>query len=122
MRGGHKSSLNTQENQTWKQKGNTMETNVTQSSVIWRKGKRVILRPFEEADLPYFQRWINDLDNNQHLRKVTSPIFSINGRSKRYAEKCGYRHMATIEGEHFRNGKWIDKELFVVFRDEWWPI
>jgi len=56
------------------------------------------------------------------LRKVTSSIFGFNGRSKRYAEKCGYRHMATIEQQHFRNGTWIDEDLFVVFRDDWLPL
>ncbi len=27
--------------------------------------------------------------------------------------------MATIEKEIFRDGKWCDKEIYVVFRDEW---
>lgn len=56
------------------------------------------------------------------LRKVTSPILGFNGRSQRYAEKCGYRHMATIEQEHFRNGEWVDEVHFVVFRDDWLPL
>jgi len=56
------------------------------------------------------------------VRKVTSAILSPNGASQRYAVKCGYRHMATIEQEHFRDGTWIDEEQYVVFRDDWLPI
>ena len=56
------------------------------------------------------------------VRKVTSNILAPNGASQKYAQKCGYRHMATIEKEHFREGKWIDEEQFVVFRDEWLPF
>jgi ribosomal-protein-alanine N-acetyltransferase len=173
--------------------------------VIWRRGKKVILRPYLESDLPDLQRWINDPQNTQFLnvtwpmheagqkkwldrgtasspdhirvaicthdgtlignigmdidlrmqsaktgsmigkepfrsqgygtdakmlmldyafnwrglRKVTSPIIAFNGRSRRYAEKCGYRHMATIEQEYYRNGVWHDEVLYVVFREEW---
>lgn len=186
----------------------TTETATTETPIIWRKGKRVILRPFEERDIPYFRRWINNPDNNKYLartaplsdhtqrqwyesaqgsdpdrirvaicthdgtligntelrinrtkqsattgtlignpefqgkgygtdakmlilsyaffwlglRKVTSRILSFNDRSKRYAEKCGYRHMATIEKEHFRNGQWIDEDLYVIFQDDWYPV
>lgn len=56
------------------------------------------------------------------LRKVTSNIISFNGRSQAYAKKCGYRHMATIEQEYFRNGAWQDEEQYVVFREEWIPF
>jgi RimJ/RimL family protein N-acetyltransferase len=173
--------------------------------LVWRKGKKVILRPVIEADLPYFQRWINNPGNNRFLtvhwpqsdqqeqawfdrvaksgpdkitvavcthdhtlignmaldvnqckksaitgsiignpefqgkgfgsdakmllldyafnwcgmRKVTSKIIAFNGRSVAYAKKCGYRHMATIEQEHFRDGKWHDELQYVVFCDEW---
>ena len=178
------------------------------STPIWRTGKKVLLRPFEERDIDLFRNWINDPENNRYLgmtepvslqqqtawyestqqhnpdhihvaictlegtlignmglridrtkqsattgtligsrdhqgqgygtdakmllleyafnwiglRKVTSQILDYNRRSKRYAEKCGYRHMATIEQEHFRNGAWIDEQLYVVFRDEWLPL
>jgi RimJ/RimL family protein N-acetyltransferase len=56
------------------------------------------------------------------LRKVTSTILSLNGASQKYAAKCGYRHMATIEQEHFREGKWIDEVQYVVFREDWLPL
>ena len=56
------------------------------------------------------------------MRKVTSKILSSNGASQRYAQKCGYRHMATIEQEHFRDGQWIDEAQYVVFRDDWLPL
>jgi len=60
--------------------------------------------------------------NWRGMRKVTSPILAANGASQRYAQKCGYRHMATIEQEHFRDGKWIDEVQYVVFRNEWLPL
>jgi RimJ/RimL family protein N-acetyltransferase len=178
------------------------------TSIIWRTGKKVVLRPHQEEDLSSYQSWINDPEINQYLmviwpmsmtgqrkwfetasssttddiqvavctkegvlignmamhinirkrsaatgtligskahhnqgyatdakmllldyafnwlglRKVTSSILSLNGASKSYATKCGYRHMATIEQEHFREGKWIDEEQYVVFRDDWLPL
>ena len=175
-------------------------------TIIWRKGKRVILRPHLESDLLHYQRWINDPANNYYLsvtwpmhergqlkwlesvtesnqdnlclaicthegvllgnialnvndrnksavtgtligahkkqgyatdakmlildyafnwlglRKVTSEIIAHNHKSQGYADKCGYRHMATIEKEIFRDGEWQDEEHYVVFRDEWLPI
>jgi len=60
--------------------------------------------------------------NWRGMRKVTSPILATNGASQRYAQKCGYRHMATIEQEHFRDGKWIDEVQYVVFRNDWLPL
>lgn len=179
-----------------------------QVRVVWRTGKTVILRPPVEADLPFFQQWINDPENNCYLmrtgptseaeqqkwyttvtsgdcdrivlsvclldgtligntalninthnqsgvtgtligsklhqgqghgtdakmlvleyafnwlglRKVTSKILDFNDRSKRYAEKCGYRFMARIEQECFRNGRWVDEVQYVVFREAWLPL
>lgn len=175
---------------------------------IWRKGKQVLLCPHQREDIPRYQHWINDPENNQYLlvnwpmheagqnewfervsksdpdhigvairtldgtlignmsmtiylrkqcastatligskehqgqgygtdakmlmldyafnwrglRKVTSPIIAFNGRSQSYAKRCGYRHMATIEAEHFRNGVWHNEEHYVVFRNEWLPL
>lgn len=60
--------------------------------------------------------------NWRGVRKVTSPILAPNGASQSYAQKCGYRHMATIEQEHFRDGPWVDEEQYVVFREDWLPL
>ena len=65
--------------------------------------------------LDYAFNWLD-------LRKVTSRIFSFNSRSQNYAKRCGYRHMATIEKEHFRHGEWRDEEIYVVFKEEWLPF
>lgn len=180
----------------------------TNTPIVWRKGKKTILRPLIETDLQQFQTWINDPVNTQYLllhwpihevgqrhwfqtvqasdpdnitiavcthdgtlignmslkinpraqtattgsligdaqyrnqgygtdakmllleyafnwrnlRKVTSNIIAFNDRSQKYAQNCGYRHMATIEQEYFRHGKWYDEYRFVVFRDEWLPF
>lgn len=60
--------------------------------------------------------------NWRALRKVTSSILAINDRSQKYAARCGYRFMARIEQEHFRDGTWIDELQFVVFAEEWQPL
>ena len=60
--------------------------------------------------------------NWRNVRKVTSKILAINEHSQRYAARCGYRKMACIEQEHFRDGQWIDELQFVVFADEWRPL
>jgi RimJ/RimL family protein N-acetyltransferase len=36
-------------------------------SVVFLRGRRVILRPPTKADIPYFFRWLNDPDVNQYL-------------------------------------------------------
>ena len=172
---------------------------------IWRRGRYVYLRPIMEADVPHFQRWVNDEANSRFisiahpigmvaeekwyeqvasgdpdhftvaiclsdgtligntgiqidvrkqcavtgtligpdeykgkgyatdakmlmldyafnwrgLRKVTSKILAINDRSQKYAARCGYRLMARVEQEHFRDGRWIDELQFVIFAAEW---
>ena len=60
--------------------------------------------------------------NWRGLRKVTSNILAINERSQKYATRCGYRFMARIEQEHFRDGVWIDELRFVVFVEKWRPL
>lgn len=59
--------------------------------------------------------------NRRGVRKVTSKILALNDKSLKYAKRCGYRYMATIEQEHFRDGGWIDEQQFVVFYEGWLP-
>lgn len=45
-----------------------MSTEAT-SSVVFRTGKRVILRPFQAEDAPLLTRWINDPKVTQYLKR-----------------------------------------------------
>ena len=185
-----------------------MTTEVTYDGVIWRKGKKTILRPVEEVDLPQFRRWVNDPENNrfilriyptaeadqrrwferihdernQHvtvaitthdgtlignmalridwinrtgstgtiigskehqgqgygtdakmqlldfafnwlqLRKVTSDVIAFNGRSLRYAEKCGYVEEGRLVKQIFREGQYHDEVILAVHREKWLPL
>lgn len=47
---------------------------------IWRKGKKTILRPICEANLPLLQTWINDPAINKYLF-VTWPMTMANERA-----------------------------------------
>jgi RimJ/RimL family protein N-acetyltransferase len=42
-------------------------TNTPSNNIIFIKGKKVILRPVEEADLPFFQLWINREEIRRNL-------------------------------------------------------
>ncbi len=52
------------------------ETKSPYSGVIWRKGKRVFLRPIERADIPTYRNAINNFETSQFLHK-TGPIGEI---------------------------------------------
>jgi RimJ/RimL family protein N-acetyltransferase len=40
------------------------------TEIVFRQGKKVILRPVEESDLPLFQKWMNDYDVTQYLARI----------------------------------------------------
>lgn len=44
-----------------------MTTNVAPERIIFRKGKKVILRPYEELDALRVTRWMNDPETTRHL-------------------------------------------------------
>lgn len=56
------------------------------------------------------------------LRKIASCVFSFNGRSARYSEKCGYRREGVLKQHHFHNGEYHDELILAVFRDDWLPL
>jgi RimJ/RimL family protein N-acetyltransferase len=56
-----------------------MSIQPTPGSVIWRKGKKVILRPFLDTDLFYFLLWINNPSNTRFL-SVTWPMHETGQR------------------------------------------
>ncbi|MFC7167401.1 GNAT family N-acetyltransferase [Halospeciosus flavus] len=55
------------------------------------------------------------------LRKhrVVARVFAGNERSKRVFEKLGFRHEATFEEAAFRDGDYVDVDLFAVLDREW---
>lgn len=60
--------------------------------------------------------------NTLGLRKVCSDVFAFNKRSLRYSLHCGYRIEGRLRKHTFRNGRFHDKIVLGVFRDEWLPI
>lgn len=65
--------------------------------------------------LDYAFNWVG-------VRKVHSPIIDFNARSRGYAKACGYKHVATIPGEYYRDGAWRDEVLYIVWREKWLPL
>lgn len=184
------------------------ETGAPNPGIIFRKGPRVILRPFYESDLEASWRMINDPRNTQFLgaytprqledqkkffatanslgkgnivlaieidgtyagsmglhhidhrhghaetgsligtpehqgkgygteaklllleyafnvlglRMVYSEVIAYNGRSLRYAEKCGYREVARLPAHFFARGEYHDKVILSVDRTSWQPL
>ena len=63
--------------------------------------------------------------NTLNLRKVCSDVFCSNGRSLKYAEKCGYKQEGRLKEQAYKNGKYIDIVLLAVFKKDWlslWEI
>ncbi len=60
--------------------------------------------------------------NTLNLRKISSSVADFNPRSKRCLEKCGYKVEGTQKAEYFRNGRYVDKILLAVFKDEFLPF
>lgn len=60
--------------------------------------------------------------NTLGLRKICSDVFAFNKRSLRYSLHCGYKVEGRLRKHIFRNGKFHDKIVLGVFRDEWLPI
>lgn len=57
--------------------------------------------------------------NALNLIKVTSSVFSFNGRSLRYLEKTGYKKEGVLKSQFFKDGQYWDEVLLAVFREDW---
>lgn len=57
-----------------------------------------------------------------NLRQIYSEVVAFNGRSARYAAKCGYRRFGRVPADHYADGTYYDKLLFVVTRTRWLPL
>lgn len=59
--------------------------------------------------------------NQRAMRHVISKILRHNEKSLDYGRRCGYKPVATIPEQHFRNGQWIDEYIYMVKAGEWEP-
>ncbi|MEK7135410.1 MAG: GNAT family protein [Patescibacteria group bacterium] len=57
-----------------------------------------------------------------NLRKICSEALAFNERSIRYSLRCGYKEEGRLKDHIFRNGKFHDKVLLAVFREDFVPI
>ena len=57
-----------------------------------------------------------------NLRQIYSQVIGFNERSRRYSEKCGYHVIATIPDDIHYNGRFYDKHIMRVRREDWLPL
>lgn len=57
-----------------------------------------------------------------NIHKIWGGIFSFNKASQAYNKKCGYKVEGIQRQQLFANGKYHDKILVAVFREDWLPI
>ncbi len=61
---------------------------------------------------------LNYAFNTMNLRKICSGAFAFNERSIRYSVRCGYKEEGRLKEDVFRDGKYHDKVLLAVFRED----
>lgn len=57
-----------------------------------------------------------------NLHKIWGAIFAFNKASQAYNKKCGYKVEGVQRRQIFANGKYHDRILIAVFREEWLPV
>ncbi len=65
---------------------------------------------------------LNHAFNEMNLRKICSWVWSFNGRSRRYNDKCGYIIEGIRKKQIFKHGRYWDQILMAVFKQDWLPI
>jgi diamine N-acetyltransferase len=75
--------------------------NETPAPVVFIKGRKVILRPVEESDLPSYQVWVNDPDIRRCLM-VYRPMSQLSEREwyEKYQKDLTGMHFAICDLEH----------------------
>ena len=43
---------------------------IDKDSIVFLRGKKTVLRPLLESDIPKLQKWINDPDVRQFLKRI----------------------------------------------------
>lgn len=65
---------------------------------------------------------LNYAFNTLNLRKICSGAFAFNERSIRYSLRCGYKEEGRLREHIFRDGKYHDKVLLAIFREDFVPV
>jgi len=60
--------------------------------------------------------------NTLDLHSVLSEVIAFNGRSLKYAEKCGYVEVGRIPSWFRRNSEHYDSVMLVVTQERWQPL
>ncbi|HMO78439.1 MAG TPA: GNAT family protein [Candidatus Paceibacterota bacterium] len=57
-----------------------------------------------------------------NLRQIYSEVIGFNARSRAYSEKCGYHLIATLPDDIHYEGRFFDKLILRVRREDWLPL
>lgn len=57
-----------------------------------------------------------------NIHKIWGGIFAFNKASQAYNKKCGYKVEGVQRQQVFANGRYHDKILIAVFREDWLPV
>lgn len=66
--------------------------------------------------------WLKHAFLEINLRRIYSRVAGFNGRSLRYAQKCGYKEVARLPEHVFREGLYHDLVYLVVTQEQWIPL
>lgn len=53
------------------------------------------------------------------LHRISATIIADNAASKRVVEKLGFVHEGTKRDDAFLDGKYVDREVYAILREEW---
>lgn len=57
-----------------------------------------------------------------NLRKIYATVYDFNERSKAYNKKCGYKVEGVQKQAIFQDGRYHDRILLAVFREDWFRV
>ena len=60
--------------------------------------------------------------NTLGLRRIESSVYDFNTRSAACLKKCGYFAEGIRKARKWRNGRFVDEHMFVIFRDNFLPL
>lgn len=53
------------------------------------------------------------------LDRIQASVITNNPRSRKVAERVGFRYEGARRRRYFRDGEWFDEEVFGILREEW---
>ena len=62
---------------------------------------------------------LNYIFNELKLRKVNASVLENNPRSKHFHEKLGFSHDVTLREHIFKEGQFMDVNLYSILHEEW---